>query len=119
MHFRTGYPMAVFIVYGAHWCSLAYAQDPSHNLLAGFTEAGGATGAAWNTSQGFHNVTSKSTGYVQPSTGVATRPLSRRLMRLASDPRQLRLPSRLPPRQRPLRPRLLRPRHALRLHRRC
>jgi len=47
----------VFVVYGCHWGSLAYTQDPIHQTLAGFTEAGGATGAAYNTSQGFHNVT--------------------------------------------------------------
>ncbi|KAI9727462.1 MAG: hypothetical protein M1828_006404 [Chrysothrix sp. TS-e1954] len=51
------FPFAVFVVYGTHWGSLAYAQDPGHNLLAGFASEGGATGAAWNSSQGFHNVT--------------------------------------------------------------
>lgn len=25
------YPFAVFIIYGAHWGSLAYTQDPIHN----------------------------------------------------------------------------------------
>ena len=49
--------MAVFIIYGCHWGSLAYTQDPIHNQLAAFATAGGAEGIAWNASQGFHNVT--------------------------------------------------------------
>ena len=72
--------MAVFIIYGTvrlcppqiflslelvltetcqqHWGSLAYTQDPIHNTTAPFEEAeGGALGAPYNASQGFHNVT--------------------------------------------------------------
>lgn len=75
--------MAVFIVYGAHWCSLAYAQDPSHNQLAGFAEAGGATGVAWNTSQGFHNVTSKSAGCCMSRSSMATMIANTKLTRLS------------------------------------
>jgi hypothetical protein len=48
--------MAVFLIYGSHWGSLAYTQDPIHQTTAAFTEHGGATGAAYNSSQGFHNV---------------------------------------------------------------
>lgn len=51
------FPFAVFVIYGCHWCSLAYVQDPIHQQLSAFTEAGGATGIAYNSSQGFHNVT--------------------------------------------------------------
>ncbi|KAL5113142.1 hypothetical protein ACEQ8H_008994 [Pleosporales sp. CAS-2024a] len=51
------FPMAVFLIYGSHWGSLAYTQDPIHNTTAPFTgNLGGATGAAYNSSQGFHNV---------------------------------------------------------------
>lgn len=53
----NSFPFAVFIIYGTHWGSLAYTQDPSHPQVAGFAEAGGVTGAEWNASQGFHNVT--------------------------------------------------------------
>lgn len=52
------FPCAVFIIYGCHWGSLAYNQDPFHPSAAGFsTELGGAEGAAYNASQGMHNVT--------------------------------------------------------------
>ncbi|KAF2997954.1 hypothetical protein E8E13_005998 [Curvularia kusanoi] len=50
------FPMAVFLIYGAHWGSLAYVQDPSHQTTLGFAEVGGATGVPYNASQGFHNV---------------------------------------------------------------
>lgn len=51
--------MAVFLIYGSHWGSLAYTQDPIHNTTVPFAQEGlgGATGAAYNSSQGFHNVT--------------------------------------------------------------
>lgn len=52
----TAFPMAVFIIYGCHWGSLAYTQDPIHNQLSAFG-TNGALGAEWNSSQGFHNVT--------------------------------------------------------------
>lgn len=48
--------MAVFLIYGAHWGSLAYTQDPIHQTTSGFSELGGANGVAYNSSQGFHNV---------------------------------------------------------------
>lgn len=51
------FPFAVFIIYGTHWGSLAYTQDPIHRTTAPFAEEGGAAGAAYNSSQGFHNVT--------------------------------------------------------------
>jgi len=51
------FPFAVFVIYGCHWGSLAYTQDPIHNISAAFTGAGGLTGAPYNASQGFHNVT--------------------------------------------------------------
>lgn len=49
--------MTVFIIYGTHWASLAYTQDPIHNTLSVFEKLGGASGAAYNSSQAFHNVT--------------------------------------------------------------
>lgn len=51
------FPFAVFIIYGAHWGSLAYTQDPIHQTTAPFESEGGAAGAAYNSSQAFHNVT--------------------------------------------------------------
>jgi hypothetical protein len=49
--------MAVFLIYGSHWGSLAYTQDPIHQIQSAFgKELGGANGAAYNSSQGFHNV---------------------------------------------------------------
>ena len=55
--YDEAFPMAVFLIYGSHWGSLAYTQDPIHNTTAPFAELGGAHGAAYNSSQGFHNVT--------------------------------------------------------------
>lgn len=52
------FPFAVFIIYGTHWGSLAYTQDPIHQTTAPFENGeGGATGAPYNSSQAFHNVT--------------------------------------------------------------
>ncbi|KAF1350637.1 GPR1/FUN34/yaaH family-domain-containing protein [Delphinella strobiligena] len=51
------FPFSVFVIYGCHWGSLAYIQDPIHDVTAAFTAVGGADGAAFNSSQGFHNVT--------------------------------------------------------------
>jgi len=49
------FPMAVFIIYGSHWGSLAYTQDPIHETTVPFGQ-NGANSAAYNSSQGFHNV---------------------------------------------------------------
>ena len=51
------YPFAVFIIFGTHWGSLAYTQDPIHQTTAAFSDYGGPTGAPYNSSQAFHNVT--------------------------------------------------------------
>jgi uncharacterized protein len=51
------YPFAVFVLYGLHWGSLAYTQDPIHRTTSAFADVGGAEGAEYNASQGFHNVT--------------------------------------------------------------
>jgi hypothetical protein len=53
----TAFPFAVFIIYGAHWGSLAYNQDPLHGISSAFEAEGGATGAVYNSSQVFHNIT--------------------------------------------------------------
>ncbi|KAH0336386.1 hypothetical protein KCU81_g8611, partial [Aureobasidium melanogenum] len=50
------FPMSVFIIYGCHWGSLAYAQDPYYNQVSAFAKVGSSAGAEWNSSQGFHNV---------------------------------------------------------------
>lgn len=54
---RLAFPFAVFIIYGTHWGSLAYNQDPIHQITSAFAEEGGATGAPYNSSQCFHNIT--------------------------------------------------------------
>ena len=51
------YPFAVFVIFGTHWGSLAYTQDPIHHTAAAFQAVGGVDGAAYNSSQAFHNVT--------------------------------------------------------------
>ena len=52
------FPTAVFIIFGVHWGSLAYIQDPMHNITSAFAgDLGGPGGALYNSSQGFHNVT--------------------------------------------------------------
>jgi uncharacterized protein len=52
------FPFAVFTIYGVHWGSLAYTQDPIHRTISAFEgSAGGAGGAEYNSSQGFHNLT--------------------------------------------------------------
>jgi hypothetical protein len=53
----TAFPFVVFIIYGTHWCSLAYNQDPMTQITSAFTAEGGATGAPYNSSQMFHNIT--------------------------------------------------------------
>ena len=53
----TAFPMAVFIIYGCHWGSLTYTQDPFYNQLSAFSKVGSNAGAEWNASQGFHNIT--------------------------------------------------------------
>lgn len=53
----TAFPCTVFLIYGTHWCSLALQMDPTHGIATYFDAYGGATGAAYNSSQGFHNVT--------------------------------------------------------------
>ncbi len=52
------FPSATFIIFGTHWASLAYQQDPRSATVSAFEAGlGGATGAAYNSSQAFHNVT--------------------------------------------------------------
>jgi succinate-acetate transporter protein len=51
------FPFAVFIIYGSHWGSLAYNQDPLHGISSAFEAEGGPTGAVYNSSQVFHNLT--------------------------------------------------------------
>jgi succinate-acetate transporter protein len=56
--------MAVFIIYGCHWGSLAYTQDPLHNQLSAFAKVGSSAGVEWNASQGFHNIAMVLTSFV-------------------------------------------------------
>lgn len=47
--------MAVFIIYGSHWCNLAYQTDSVHGVIATY----GATGAesvGYNSGQAMYNV---------------------------------------------------------------
>lgn len=107
--------MAVFLIYGSHFGSLGYTQDPIHQTKAPFSDEGlgGATGSAYNASQGFHNV---SMFVLSPP---PTSPLP--VHHISNSPQvsnQFRLPHRHPTRQRILHSHLLRPHHAIRLHRR-
>lgn len=52
----TAFPFTVFVTFGSHWCAIAYVQDPFYNTIAAFSKLDGAAGAAWATSQAFHNV---------------------------------------------------------------
>lgn len=51
------FPFAVFIIYGTHWGSLAFQQDPTHGIASSFENYGGPNGAPYNSSQSFHNIT--------------------------------------------------------------
>jgi hypothetical protein len=53
----SAFPFAVFIIYGSHWGSLAYNQDPIHGISSAFATEGGANGAPYQSSQVFHNLT--------------------------------------------------------------
>ncbi|KAL9094447.1 MAG: hypothetical protein Q9165_003297 [Trypethelium subeluteriae] len=48
------FPFAVFVIYGSHWCNLAYVDDPAHNIVGTFD--GGEASRAYNSSQGVYNV---------------------------------------------------------------
>lgn len=50
------FPFVVFVMYGIHWGSLAYAQDPFYSINSAFEKLGGSSGSAWNSSQAFHNI---------------------------------------------------------------
>lgn len=58
------FPFVVFIIYGTHWGSLAYNQDPMHQITSAFSAEGGATGAVYNSSQTFHNITMAMVSFV-------------------------------------------------------
>ncbi|GAB7331709.1 hypothetical protein MBLNU13_g03690t1 [Cladosporium sp. NU13] len=58
------FPFVVFIIYGTHWGSLAYNQDPVHQITSAFSAEGGATGAVYNSSQTFHNITMAMVSFV-------------------------------------------------------
>ena len=51
------FPFVVFIVYGAHWCNVAFTSDPAHNLLAAYGPNGtGAVTTAYNSGQASYNI---------------------------------------------------------------
>lgn len=55
----NSFPSAVFIVYGSHWCQLAFSTDPAHNLVSVY-EADGGLGALskpYNSGTAFYNLT--------------------------------------------------------------
>jgi hypothetical protein len=54
---HIAFPFAVFIIYGVHWGSLAYNQDPLHGISSAYEAEGGANGAVYQSSQVFHNLT--------------------------------------------------------------
>lgn len=52
------FPAAVFIVYGAHWCQVAYTYDPAHALAATYAADGvpGALSMAYNSGNAFYDL---------------------------------------------------------------
>lgn len=51
------FPFAVFVIYGSHWCNVAYTMDPAHNLLSAYgTAPTNALSTAYNSGQAFYNI---------------------------------------------------------------
>lgn len=75
------YPFAVFVVFGCHWCNLAFSTDPAHNLGSAFGEAGAAS-IAFQSGTGFYNVT------MSVYTISRTRQISFAALPLPSKPKQ-------------------------------
>jgi hypothetical protein len=50
------FPFTLFIIYGCHWCNVAYTNDPLHNLAAAFG-TNGADSKPYNSGQGMYNLT--------------------------------------------------------------
>jgi len=52
------YPFAVFVIYGSHWCNVAYTMDPAHNLLSAYgTGAAAAVSRSYNAGQALYDLT--------------------------------------------------------------
>ncbi|KAK4982851.1 hypothetical protein LTR66_009061 [Elasticomyces elasticus] len=49
------FPMAVFIIYGSHWCQAAFSTDPAHNLVGVYGKEG-ALSMTYNSGAAFYNV---------------------------------------------------------------
>ncbi|KAK4540377.1 hypothetical protein LTR36_009234 [Oleoguttula mirabilis] len=60
------FPGAVFIVYGCHWCQIAYADDPAHNLVGAYTADGvpGGLNLQYNSGNAMYNVAMTLTSFV-------------------------------------------------------
>lgn len=56
MEFILGntFPMAVFIVYGSHWCNQGYINDPMHMVVASYTSGTGADAIPGGLSQAYN-----------------------------------------------------------------
>jgi succinate-acetate transporter protein len=51
------FPMAVFIIFGAHWVQTGFANDPNMGLAASYKSTGGAASLLYNSGGAFYNVT--------------------------------------------------------------
>jgi len=51
------FPFAVFVIYGSHWCNVAYTFDPAHNLISAYGKApDNAVSMAYNSGQAMYNI---------------------------------------------------------------
>ncbi|RDI83134.1 hypothetical protein Vi05172_g6875 [Venturia inaequalis] len=52
------YPFAVFVIYGSHWCNLAYTMDPIQGIIASYTagKVPGADSIPYTSGQGMYNI---------------------------------------------------------------
>jgi len=52
------FPFAVFVIYGSHWCNVAYTFDPAHNVLGAYGSApANAVSTSYNAGQAMYNIT--------------------------------------------------------------
>lgn len=51
------FPFCVFIIYGSHWCNIAYTQDPIQGIIASYATASlpGNDATAFTSGQGMYN----------------------------------------------------------------
>jgi len=50
------FPMAVFIIFGAHWVQTGFSNDPNIGLAASYQTTGGAASLPYNSGGAFYNI---------------------------------------------------------------